>query len=333
MPRSWLAAIAIVVLLVTPAMAQSDTPTDAPTDQTPGTSTIGLSEADIAALVAPSVVQVLAGNKTGSGVAIGRGFITDQHVIDGADQIRIVTADGQLFDAFVARSDPGSDLALLLSEAPVSPLSLEPSSQQRQGDSVLAFGYPLGISGQPTLTRGVISAFRREPSGVQLLQTDAALNPGNSGGPIVNMRGNVIAVDEFSLKNAEGLNFGIASETVQAFLDGVTFAVPATPTSVTVATPTPFAVATTGPATAPPKPGLDYSVDGAPQHLDQGTFVKLDDSASIFVVSDQQFHRFPNWESFLRHGGRPDLSNVVILKHELTDRGNLGVIPTTIVTD
>ena len=54
---------------------------------------------------------------------------------------------------------------------------------------------------------------------MKLVQTDAALNPGNSGGPIVNSRGNIIAVDEFGLKNAEGLNFGIASETVQAFLD------------------------------------------------------------------------------------------------------------------
>ena len=95
----------------------------------------------------------------------------------------------------------------------------DPPRQQRQGDAVLALGYPLGISGQSTLTRGVISAFGQEPSGVKLVQTDAALNPGNSGGPIVNSRGNIIAVDEFGLKNAEGLNFGIASETVQAFLD------------------------------------------------------------------------------------------------------------------
>lgn len=138
--RSWLAAIALVSLLVTPAMAQSDTPSDAQSDQTSATPAASLSEADIAALLAPSVVQVLAGDKTGSGVAIGRGFITDQHVIDGADQIQIATADGQTYDAFIARSDRGSDLGLLLSEAPASPLGLEPSNQQRQGDSVLAFG-------------------------------------------------------------------------------------------------------------------------------------------------------------------------------------------------
>jgi S1-C subfamily serine protease len=216
-----------------------------------------LGEADIAALVAPSVVQVVAGDSLGSGVAIGRGFITDDHVVDDTSQVQIITSDGQIHDAFVARRDPGSDLALLLSEASVPPLNLEPSGQQRQGDAVLAFGYPLGIPGQASLTRGVISAFRQEASGVKLVQTDAALNPGNSGGPIVNLRGNVIAIDEFGFKNTGGLNFGIASETVQAFLDGTTFPTPPPAIPATGATPTPLPMATPAPATAPtPTPVL-----------------------------------------------------------------------------
>jgi S1-C subfamily serine protease len=251
-------------MFVAPALAQSDAPSDAAVDQDAAAPAATLSEADIAALVAPSVVQVLAGNRVGSGVAIGRGFITDQHVIDGGGPMQIVTADGQTFDAFVARSDAGSDLALLLSEAAVPPLNLEPSSQQRQGDSVLAFGYPLGISGQASLTRGVISAFRQLPSGVRLVQTDAALDPGNSGGPIVNSHGNVIAIDDFGFTNTEGLNFGTASETVQAFLDGATFPISATPTSATMAVPTPVAVATTVPATTPSPSPTPVLYTGSP---------------------------------------------------------------------
>jgi hypothetical protein len=89
---------------------------------------------------------------------------------------------------------------------------------------VLVFGYPLGsdlpgASNQPTLTRGLLSGTRQQ-NGLTYEQTDAAMNPGNSGGPLVNNRGKVIGLSQFGVVSAQGLNFGIAGESILAFLNG-----------------------------------------------------------------------------------------------------------------
>src|SRR5205085_2531314 len=103
----------------------------------------------------------------------------------------------------------------------VPPIELESAGQQRQGDQLLVLGYPrpsiLGIGGQASLSRGLLSAIRQD-NGVTYIQTDATVNPGNSGGPVLNMRGNVVGVVDFTLKDSVGLNFAIATESIQAFL-------------------------------------------------------------------------------------------------------------------
>jgi hypothetical protein len=114
-----------------------------------------------------------------------------------------------IYDAIVASSDPGSDLALLLSEAPESPLSLEPSDQQRQGDSALAFALAPSTrsASAVSLSQGIVG---REARADRCRAQPRELGPTDS-----QLTWQRHAVDEFGMKDAAGLNFGIASESVQ----------------------------------------------------------------------------------------------------------------------
>ena len=102
------------------------------------------------------------------------------------------------------------------------------------------FGYPTPdqLGGQATLTRGLISAIRQDEKETLLVQTDATMNPGNSGGPMVDLQGNLVAVAVFGVRDTTGLNFGVATESIQSFLDGPARQCPM-PTPTAAATPTP----------------------------------------------------------------------------------------------
>jgi S1-C subfamily serine protease len=180
-------------------------------------------EADIASLVSPSVVEVLTPDGHGSGVGVSAGVITNAHVVDGAGSIAIATADGRTAPATVTRIDHNADLALLRTSLAIPPVEMEFMADQRQGDEVLIFGYPLDLrvspGGQCSLTSGLISGTGTEQgSGRALIQTDAAVNPGNSGGAMVNLRGKLIGLPTFGVSNAQNVNFAVAADTVSAFL-------------------------------------------------------------------------------------------------------------------
>jgi S1-C subfamily serine protease len=209
----------------------SELPATAPT------TTPARSEADIAAAVSPSVVRVITDKGQGSGVKIDRGVLTVEHVIAGSSRIEIVAPNGARSSAVISRADSKSDLALLLTELPLPAVQVEPARTQRQGDPVLILGYPLGnqLQGPPTLSRGLISAIR-EIDGVLVVQTDATMNDGNSGGAMVNMAGKLIGVPAYGYARTTGLNFAIAGEVVEAFLTGPVV-VAANPTRVPVPTP------------------------------------------------------------------------------------------------
>jgi len=154
----------------------------------------------------------------GSGVIIGaEGYIlTNQHVIDGADEILISLADGRGSQAVLIGEDRDTDIAIL--QIPMSGLNgikIADSNTLRVGDVVLAIGNPLNV-GQ-TVTMGIVSATGRNRIGLNtfenFIQTDAAINPGNSGGALVNARGELI-----------GINTAILSQTVGA--QGIGFAIP-----------------------------------------------------------------------------------------------------------
>jgi S1-C subfamily serine protease len=218
-----------------PAPTLTPTPTATPTP---------LTESDIAAAVGPSVVQVITDTSEGSGVRVEAGILTNAHVVSDAHKIEVATSDKRRSTARVLRIDNNGDLALLQTDLVIPPLPMEFMGQQRQGDEVLVVGYPLGLrdgGGQATLTRGLISGTGKdETTGQALIQTDAAINHGNSGGAMVNMRAKLIGIPAYGLRanGAQGVNFAIAMDTVNAFMGMPQSAVAPQPPKPT-ATPTP----------------------------------------------------------------------------------------------
>ena len=202
--------------LVVQAAAPPPT-TAAPTG--PSASAPPRSDTEMVSRVTPSVVQVLVPFGAGSGVKLSQGIVTNAHVVQGADRIEVVAGDGRRSTATVVSFDGRRDLALLSADLNVPPLDSAPARSLRQGETLFVLGYPRSdvLGGQASLTRGIVSAIREMDQGL-LVQTDAAVNPGNSGGPMINSDGKVVAIATWRVRGAEGLNMGVATETLQEFL-------------------------------------------------------------------------------------------------------------------
>ncbi|MBI4219860.1 MAG: trypsin-like peptidase domain-containing protein [Chloroflexi bacterium] len=180
-----------------------------------------LTTADIVQLMRPSVVHVqtngFAGPTTGTGVvfdAFGR-VITNQHVIEDARQISVTLHDERVFEADVIGEDPNADIAVLRIRGLIrlQPPQFGDAKILRVGDDVIAIGHALALPGGPTVSKGVVSALDRSVDAgrgilTDLIQTDAAINSGNSGGPLVNMSGEVIGINTAEIPG-ERLGFAI----------------------------------------------------------------------------------------------------------------------------
>ncbi|MFP3244938.1 MAG: Do family serine endopeptidase [Paraburkholderia sp.] len=165
----------------------------------------------------------------GSGVIVSsEGYIlTNQHVVDGADQIEIALADGRTTTAKVIGVDPETDLAVLkvnLTNLPT--ITLGRMDQTRVGDVVLAIGNPFGV-GQ-TVTMGIVSALGRNHLGINtfenFIQTDAAINPGNSGGALVDVNGNLLGINTAIYSRSGGslgIGFAIPVSTARSVLESI----------------------------------------------------------------------------------------------------------------
>jgi S1-C subfamily serine protease len=206
-------------------------------DSEPAASADGLSVGTIYERADAGVVEITTTGvsaQLGGTTAQGSGFVydeqghivTNQHVVHGADSITVQFSDGSKRKARLVGTDPSTDLAVLDVDAPESflePLLIGDSSQVEVGDGVVAMGSPFGFEG--TVTSGIVSALHRQmqaPNNFTIndtIQTDAAINHGNSGGPLLDRRGRVIGVNaqiESESGGSDGVGFAIPSNTVRS---------------------------------------------------------------------------------------------------------------------
>jgi S1-C subfamily serine protease len=193
---------------------------------------------DVTERVGPAVVRVETGPKVrtlrergglGSGIVISPDglVLTNSHVVGSAKEIRLRDIEGFVTDAHVLGTDPDTDLALLRADGArdLRYASLGNSKTLRRGQLVVAIGNPLGF--ESTVTAGVVSALGRSIRSVSgrtiedVIQTDAALNPGNSGGPLVSSNAQVIGINTAIINGAQGICFAVASNTAQFVLSEI----------------------------------------------------------------------------------------------------------------
>lgn len=193
---------------------------------------------DVTDRVGPAVVRVETGPKApngrergglGSGIVISPDglVLTNSHVVGSSKEIRLRDVEGHVGDAQVLGVDPDTDLALLRANGArhLPYAALGNSKTLRRGQLVIAIGNPLGF--ESTVTAGVVSALGRSIRSVSgrtiedVIQTDAALNPGNSGGPLVSSNAEVIGINTAIINGAQGICFAVASNTAQFVLSEI----------------------------------------------------------------------------------------------------------------
>lgn len=190
----------------------------------------------VVGVVARQTVETFFGTSVkeagGSGVVVdARGFVaTNHHVIDGASEITVILPDGRRLPARLAGSDRRNDVAVLKIEAKgLAAAELGDSDLVRIGDLAIAIGNPVDLSFQRTVTAGIVSGLNRSlyvgdgSTPLEVIQTDAAISPGNSGGPLVNALGQVIGINtaKISLPDVEGMGFAIPINRVRTIVEQI----------------------------------------------------------------------------------------------------------------
>ena len=261
----------------TPAPVPANTPAPVPANTpTPA----ALSIADVVAKVRAGVVLILGNATSGSGFVVDpTGYIlTNEHVVAGQSELEVVFDDGTRLTPRVVGSDAVRDIALLKVEESQRLTALPFASIVREGEEVVALGYPLydldELAGDMTVTNGIVSAFRTF-RGNTYIQTNAAINPGNSGGPLLNLKGEVVGMNtsSYDADVAQGISFSVRYDdlaSLMAAMQSGTYTAPAL-----TSTPT---VLTSGSTFGPESGSLDHSVDDGFAVLDSDT-----DTANLVV--------------------------------------------------
>jgi serine protease Do len=175
--------------------------------------------------------QLARSTSLGSGVIVSKEghILTNHHVIANMTDIRVQLTDGRNAAARLVGSDPSSDIAVLrIDEKNIAPLPLGDSDEVRVGQQIIAVGNPYGL--EESVSRGIVSAKgrrARSDSGVEFIQHDAAVNQGNSGGPLLNIRGEIVGINSaiFSVNPEgawQGISFAIPSNTARQIMESIT---------------------------------------------------------------------------------------------------------------
>ena len=230
---------AVAPVVSNPVLAQSTATQPAqPAASAAGAATVDASDTAVEAvqLVGPAVVTVLnrgqQGMGSGSGVIFSQdGYIlTNNHVVEGASALAVVFADSSRREAKLIGTDPLNDVAVIKVEGSVPAVAmLGDSAALQPGETVLAIGSPLG-NFRNTVTAGVVSALNRSVGSMEgLIQTDAAINSGNSGGPLINLAGEVVGINTLVVRGdsndysssaapVEGLGFSVPSSIFRSVM-------------------------------------------------------------------------------------------------------------------
>ncbi|MFC2045323.1 S1C family serine protease [Chloroflexota bacterium] len=182
---------------------------------------------ELVEMVSPAVVRLEAGDYMGTGMIVDKtGFIlTCNHVVEDVQYVRVTLHGGGQYDATVVSRDYEKDLAIIkLNATGISfpTVDLSSASGLKIGEEIIAIGYSLGLEGQTTISKGIVSAFRNE-TGIGYIQTDAAVNSGSSGGPLLNLKGDTVGVITYKLagEDIEGMGFAISIDEAKVFIDSV----------------------------------------------------------------------------------------------------------------
>ena len=199
----------------------------------------------------PAVVRIYSSSSTGSGAIFETqgqtGYvITNHHVVEGVTEVNVTVNDLATYRGTVLGTDHDRDLAVVrICCGRFHTLPFGDASRLEPGDEIVAIGYALGLSGEATITRGIVSAIRYDSDyRSDVIQTDAAINPGNSGGPMLSMSGEILGINTFRIdesdsgRSAQGLGFAVSGTTVQELIPTLRAGAPRlTPTPTPAPTP------------------------------------------------------------------------------------------------
>ena len=247
----------------TPTPTPTPQPTPTPTPRPTPTKDPAAALSAMVKQVRPAVVRIQTSSGSGSGAIFDTqgqtGYvITNHHVVEGDVQVSVIVNDSTTYSGSVLGTDSVRDLAMVsICCGSFQTLPFGNAATLQPGDEVVAIGYALGLPGQATVTRGIVSAVRYDSTHrSDVIQTDAAINPGNSGGPMLSMLGEILGINTFrydesqSGRPTEGLGFAISGTTVQQQIPTLRASTPAptpTPTRRPTATPTPGQTSDFGP--------------------------------------------------------------------------------------